>query len=311
MAKIVLGVGASHTTLMNTKWDKVDHLQRAHGFKNALLETQKRMKAAKPDAVIILGSNHFRGSWLDLMPAFTVGVGDIDCAGEHGTPKGIRHVDDESAISICNHLIKNDFDVAFSTKLPVDHGISHAIQWVIADDTPIIPLVVNCFAPPLPNMNRCLSLAKELKNAIDALPADMRIAVVATGGISHQLPFPDWRKPKSDNDDFFVDSFKNGRGNWTQYEVKRREIIVNSPPQLNEEFDKMFLDLIKEGKLDELPNKVEDEQLTSVAGNGANEIRAWLMMSQLLDNAKGEVLCYSPMPEWLTGMAVAVIEPKN
>jgi len=291
MAKIVLGVGASHTTLMNTKWDLVDHLDRAHDFKNALLETQKRMKEAKPDAVIILGSNHFRGYWLDLMPGFTVGVGDVDCAGEHGTPKGLQNVDEKSAISICNHLVKNDFDIAFSTKLSVDHGISHAIQWVIADETPIIPLVVNCFAPPLPNMNRCLSLAKELKNAIEALPDDMRIAVVATGGISHQLPFPDWRKPNSDNDDFFVDSFKNGRGNWTQYEVKRREIIVNSPPQLNEEFDKMFLDLIREGKLDELPNKVEDEQLTSVAGNGANEIRAWLMMSQLLDNKKGEVLC--------------------
>ena len=38
MAKIVMGIGASHTTLMNTQWAKVDHLPAAHNFKNALHE---------------------------------------------------------------------------------------------------------------------------------------------------------------------------------------------------------------------------------------------------------------------------------
>ena len=84
MAKVVLGVGASHTTLMNTKWDIVDHLERAHDFRNALLKTQEMVKAADPDLVIILGSNHFRGYWLDMMPSFCISVGEVDCAGEHG-----------------------------------------------------------------------------------------------------------------------------------------------------------------------------------------------------------------------------------
>ena len=36
MSEIVIGVGASHTTLMNTRWDEVDHLEAAHAFRNGL-----------------------------------------------------------------------------------------------------------------------------------------------------------------------------------------------------------------------------------------------------------------------------------
>ena len=312
MAKVVLGLGASHTTLMNTKWDKVDHLPRAHNFKNALIQAKARLHETKPDAVIVIGSNHFRGYWLDMMPAFCISVGEIDCAGEHGTPKGAQLTDEKSALQICNSLVASNFDMAFSTRLAVDHGISHAIQWLIGEnEIPVIPIVINAFAPPLPSMNRCLDFGAALTKAIAELPNDMSVAVVATGGLSHQLPFPDWRKPKSANDDFFVDSFKNGRGNWTQYEVQRREIIINSPPQLNEAWDKMFLDLLEKGKLHELPSRIEDEQLTKVAGNGANETRAWLIMAAVLGNIPGKTLCYSPMPEWLTGMAVAMLDPEN
>ena len=312
MAKVVLGIGASHTTLMNTKWDKVDHLERAHDFKNALGVAKEKLYKDKPDAVVIIGSNHFRGYWLDMMPAFSIGVGDLDAAGEHGTPKGKQHVDEKSAIAICNSLVEDNFDMAFSTRLSVDHGISHAIQWIIGEnEIPLIPIVINCFAPPLPSLDRCMDLGEAIKKAIDQLPEDMKVAVIATGGLSHQLPFPDWRKPDSDNDDFLVDSWKNGRGNWTEYEVRRREIIINSPPQLNETFDNMFLELLEEGKLKEFPSKVNDEQLTKLAGNGANEIRAWLIMASILGFIPGESLCYSPMPEWLTGMSVAVLDPNE
>ncbi|TDC47334.1 catechol 1,2-dioxygenase, partial [Actinomadura sp. KC345] len=76
MSDIVLGVGASHSTLMNTDWDKVDHLDDAHRFRDGLERARDRLLAAAPDAVVIIGSNHFRGFFLDMMPAITVGVGE-------------------------------------------------------------------------------------------------------------------------------------------------------------------------------------------------------------------------------------------
>ena len=74
MGRITIGIGASHTTLMNTQWSKVDHLPEAHAFKDALAQASEALIRAKPDLAIIVGSNHFRGHWLDLMPGFAIGV---------------------------------------------------------------------------------------------------------------------------------------------------------------------------------------------------------------------------------------------
>ena len=47
------------------------------------------------------------------------------------------------------------------------------------------------------------------------------------------------------------------------------------------------------------------------AGNGGQELRTWLLMAAALGFTPGKALAYSPMPEWLTGMGVALIEPDS
>ena len=308
---IVLGVGASHTTLMNTQWAKVDHLPRAHAFRDALAEAKRILTEATPDLVVIVGSNHFRGFWLDLMPAFTIGVDEVVGAGEHGTPSGPQVVEPGTAQQLCQHLLDADIDIAFSTKMQVDHGITHAMQYLVPDGVPVVPIVINVFGPPLPSLSRCLYLGDALRRALRALPGDRRAAVIGTGGLSHQIPFPDWRSPKGDDAQFLARAFRDGRGRWEEFEARRRPIVVNAPPRLNTEFDEMFLALLADGALAGLPMKVSDAELVTTAGNGANEVRAWLTMAAALGHAPGRTLVYSPMPEWLTGMAVAVIEPST
>lgn len=310
MAKIVLGIGASHTTLMNTQWDKVDHLPRAHDFRDGLGEAARFLREARPDAVVILGSNHFRGFWLDLMPAFTIGVGETVAAGEHGTPKGLLRSEPALALEICEGLLDRDFDCAFSSRLSVDHGISHAVQWLMPGlDVPIVPIVINCFAPPLPTLHRSAALGDALRGVIEGLSSAGRVAVVATGGLSHALPFPDWRRPEGDDEEFLTQSWKEGRGRWEEFETRRRTIIVNAPAVVNEAFDRWFLDALKTDGLRHILEELSDDDLVLRAGNGGNEIRAWIAMSRVLANRPAQVLSYSPMPEWLTGMAVAVVKP--
>ncbi len=311
MAKIIMGIGASHTTLMNTQWAKVDHLPEAHAFRSGLEKASASLHAAKPDLAIIVGSNHFRGHWLDMMPSFAIGVDEVNSSGEHGTPKGIQKTCPEHSLTIANSLITQGFDMAFSTRFTIDHGISHAIQYLtLENQIPIIPIMVNSFAPPLPSLARCIALGKAIKHAVNSLPDDLKVAIIGSGGLSHQLPFPDWRKPQTENDDFFVDSWKNGRGDWERYERKRRTIIVNSPPQLNEEFDKSVLQAFESGDTEFWTMTVSEETLVSLAGNGANEIRNWLIMHSAIDYSPGKTLAYSAMPDWLTGMGVFICEPK-
>lgn len=310
MTEIVFGVGASHSTLMNTHWDKTVHIDRAERFRAALGEARDRLAAARPDTVVLIGSNHFRGFWLDLIPSFTLGVGECVASGESGTPKGPQPVDVPLARHVANTLVERDgFDVAFSARLQIDHGQSHAIQYLTQDlGVPIVPLVVNVFAPPLPSMARCAALGTALRAAIQSFPDQRRVAVIGSGGLSHTLPWPDWREPHGDDEEFIAAAWLNGRTDWQRYDARRREIITAAPAVINPAFDDRLLTLLEAGELHRL-TEYTTERLAAEAGNGAQEVRTWLMMAAALGHAPGNRLNYEEIPEWLTGMGVAVIDP--
>lgn len=310
MAKIVLGIGASHSTLMNTHWEETTHKAEAERFRDALYLSREKIAASKPDVVLILGSNHFRGFWLDLIPAFTLGVGECISSGESGTPKGPQRVDVEFARHLANELIEGGrFDLAYSARLQIDHGQSHAIQYLLDGiDVPIVPLVVNVFAPPLPTFKRCEEVAKALRDAVASYPADTRVVVIASGGLSHRLPWPDWRDPHGEDEDFMVQAWLDGRENWSDYDVRRRQIIRAADAAITPEFDDRILDLFASGKASELAD-FTTQQIEDEAGNGAQELRTWLMMAAMLDYVPGERLAYEAIPEWLTGMGVTILDP--
>lgn len=312
MSAIVLGVGASHSTLMNTHWDKVVHTDRAESFRDSLSAVNRRLRELEPDVVVIVGSNHFRGFWLDLIPSFTLGVGEVVASGESGTPKGPQKTDPAFAQDLATYLVESGSEVAISARLQIDHGQSHAIQYLLDGlDVPIVPLVVNVFAQPLPTLQRCADLGRRLAEAIEAHADGRKVAVIASGGLSHQLPWPsDWADPQGDDEEFMVEAWLNGRGEWERFDKRRREIIVAAQPCIFEDFDQRFLADLEAGRLADYL-RLSTSQLEEIAGNGGQELRTWLVMAAALGFAPGSALCYSPMPEWLTGMGTAVIEPST
>jgi 2,3-dihydroxyphenylpropionate 1,2-dioxygenase len=306
MSTIVRGVMASHTTLMNTKWDAVDHLPGAHQFRDGLAAAKQSLIDADVDVVIVIGPNHFRGFWLDLMPTFTIGVGEVIGAGEHGTPSGHLPSDAPLAHHLVEQLHAHDFDPTFSLRLTVDHGITHAVQYLVPDGTPIVPVVINSFAPPLPSLARCASLGEAIAAAVATDGEDRRVAVIGSGGLSHTLPFPDWRSPESADDDFLVQSWLNGRNDWASFETRRRGIVLAAPSAINESFDEAVLATLAAGDGKTLLK--HQDNLVQTAGNGANELRNWIVAAAACGWAPSRTIAYSAMPEWLTGMAVAAIE---
>ncbi|GAA3232931.1 2,3-dihydroxyphenylpropionate 1,2-dioxygenase [Pseudonocardia petroleophila] len=313
MSEIVLGVGASHSTLMNTHWAEVDHLPDAHAFRDGLAAARDALAAARPDAVVVLGSNHFRGMFLDLMPAFTVGVGEVLGAGEAGTPGGPLPVDTALARALVDGLVDAGFDPAFSLRLTVDHGITHALQHLVPDlEVPIVPVVTNTFAPPLPSLRRCHDLGTALGAALRADGSGRRVAVIASGGLSHRLPWPKWFDALSDDDRFLVEAWLDGRHSWGDYEVRRREIIRAAKPDINPAFDAWFLGLLETGDLSAVLDRTSAE-IDEEAGNGAQEIRAWIAMTAALTGTggppTGTTLAYAEIPQWLTGMGITLLTP--
>ena len=308
MSAVVLGVGASHSTLMNTHWDRVAQHEGAQGFRAGLAEAQRYLVECAPDVVVIIGSNHFRGMFLDLMPSITIGVGECTGAGEAGTPGGPLPVDTDLARHLLWSLVDGGFDPAFSLRLQVDHGITHSLQYLVpALDVPLVPVVVNMFSPPLMPLRRAAALGTAIGAAVRDDGSAKRVAVVASGGLSHRLPWPKWYATFSDDDRFLVEAWLNGRHRWPEYEQRRRQIVTAARPDINEEFDREFLAMLEAGDLAAVLDLTSAE-LEDVAGNGAQEIRSWIAMAAAV-RGRARTLTYAPVAPWLTGMAVAVVRP--
>src|SRR5215471_12942820 len=100
MSNFMVGVGASHSTMMNTDWDRVSSIAGVRDYRRALDTARDIVQDARADVAIVVGSNHFRGMFLDLMPAFTIGVAECHGTGEAQTPKGALPVDEDLAREI-------------------------------------------------------------------------------------------------------------------------------------------------------------------------------------------------------------------
>src|SRR3546814_6550068 len=94
---------------------------------------------------------------------------------------------------------------------------------------------------------------------------DKRVAIVATGGLSHRLPFPDWRRPVGEDEEFHARSWSEGRHDWKQFEVRRREIVVAARPGTNPAFDRRFLERLEAGRSEEHTSELQSLMRISYA----------------------------------------------
>jgi hypothetical protein len=69
----------------------------------------------------------------------------------------------------------------------VPHAYSFVYHQIMGDDPPPhVPVLMNCFYPPTqPSMARCIEFGGVLREAIEAWPEDVRVGIIASGGLSH------------------------------------------------------------------------------------------------------------------------------
>lgn len=148
-----------------------------------------------------MGPDHFHGNFYDVMPPFSLGVEQAVGFGDFGSRSGPLPVAAELAWSVHSGLSAAGFDLALSYSLTVDHGIVQGYEMITAGcSVPMVPLVVNTAAPPLPALERCVALGVALGDAIERSSFGGRVLVVASGGLSHWLPSNDPRDPSVTGD---------------------------------------------------------------------------------------------------------------
>ncbi len=97
----------------------------------------------------------------------------------------------DAALHLIDELITRNFDIATSSETETEGGFGHAFAWVVGrmlkDITiPMVPVLINTYYPPnQPTPARCYDLGVALSEAVVSMPGDLRVAVVASGGLSH------------------------------------------------------------------------------------------------------------------------------
>jgi protocatechuate 4,5-dioxygenase beta chain len=158
---------------------------------------RETLTRARPDVLVMVGSDHFHQLWLDNMPQFLVGKAPFYDANyyneerEFGLPRMRLTGHEELSTYMLREGIDRGFDLAFSNELRVDHSITCPIITVRPDnDLPIVPIYTNIFAPPLPRPERFVALGRTIRELVDAWPSHLRVAVIGTGHLSLELGGP-------------------------------------------------------------------------------------------------------------------------
>jgi len=305
MAEIVGALALSHSPFWNLDLPAAGP---GHEFATHVHGLKQHVAQMAPDALVILGPDHFRNFFYDVMPAFCIGAGEVMSFGDYGRKAGPIPGSTALGQTIHQGLSARGFDPALSYRMGIDHGISQPYELFYPDGrVPLVPIMLNCNAAPRPSLQRCLEFGRALGESLRASTFAGRILLVASGGMSHwvQAMSIEAANLSAAQREYII----GGRNIAQEYSAARdaglaARIEQGVAGRVNEEWDRWVLSQFAAGDATALC-AVADEELEATAGNGAHELRAWLALLGAW-GAPLHTLVYEPVPSWVTGMGCVV-----
>jgi gallate dioxygenase len=195
MARIIGGIGASHSPTIGYAKDtgKQNHPAWKPIF-DGFDAIRGWVKDKKIDVLFTIYNDHVTSFFFDHYSAFVLGIDDqYVAADEGGGPREVAPARGHLGLSqhIGMSLVADEFDMSFFQGKPVDHGFLSPLS-MLGDETgpwagQVVPLQVGVLQLPIPNAKRMWKLGKTLRKAIESYPEDLNVAIMATGGLSHQV----------------------------------------------------------------------------------------------------------------------------
>jgi aromatic ring-opening dioxygenase catalytic subunit (LigB family) len=266
MAELAGVFACSHGPMIVRSWPTL-----APAWKQSITagfsEIGRRIKAARPDVLIEISPDHWVNFFIDNLPSICVGVGDAHDGPPEPWLKDFPHKKIAGHPQLASHIVatalKRDFEPSISYRLALDHGFCIPV-WKAGLEPlpPIVPVIINDLEPPFPTVKRCYAWGELLAEAIASYPEDLRVAILATGGLSHSIGEPTMGEIDEAFDRACIGHFAS----------ENRSALID------------FL----------------SERLPSV-GNGAAEIRNWVAAHGAAGGRGFELIRYDPIPEVYVG----------
>jgi len=148
----------------------------------------------RPDVVVVFYNDHGLNFFLDTLPTFAVGAAPEYRNADEGWGLPVSRPFPgmpELSWHLIESLVADEFDVTMCQEMRVDHGftIPLSLLWPGKGPWPVktVPIAINTVQHPLPTAARCLKLGQSVGRAITAYPEDIKVLILGTGGLSHQL----------------------------------------------------------------------------------------------------------------------------
>jgi len=271
MATLTIGLATSHLAAITRTPEDEDTSQIAN-FRAGFRTLSAALHAAEPDVAIILSPDHVNRFFLDNMPAFCIGLFDsFRGPAERNTGMPDREVPSDPALAghLLNHGLEHGVDFARAEEWVVDHGFMVPLYMLDREARiPVVPIHVNCAAPPYPGIARCYDVGTMLRDAIAAWPVDKRVAVIAAGGLSHS-----------------PGDARMG--------------------QIDAAFDRDFLTRLESGHRDRLTSLTNEA--IDATGSSTAEIRTWIVLAGIFTEQGFRRVTYESIDAWVTGCGQCIV----
>ena len=280
MARIDAGVGISHVPAIGVAID-TGHTEDAYWkpLFDGFIKTREWVKNHDPDVIFLVYNDHCTAFSADMIPTFALGcAAEFQPADEGWGPRPVPIVKGHPKLAshIAQSVILDEFDLTIMNKMEVDHGLTVPLS-VMFDQPdewpcPVIPLCVNVVQYPPPTGNRCFNLGRAVRRAINTYDEDLKVLVMGTGGMSHQLQ-------------------------------SERAGLINS------DFDRRFLDLLTEDP--QAGAQIGHLEYLRDSGSEGIELVMWHVMRGALDDEVSEVHRHYHVPASNTAVGHIILENKS
>ncbi len=194
MAKIIGGVATTHVpSIGKAIAEKKQNDPYWKPFFRGFDYVHYWLAREKPDVAVVFYNDHGLNFFLDRLPTFAVGAASEYKNQDEGWGIPVsRSIAGDPALSwhIINNLVADEFDITMCQEMLVDHAVTIPMtlmwpgeKWTVR----IVPISINTVQHPLPSVKRCLNLGRSVGRAVQSYPQDLRVMIVGTGGLSHQL----------------------------------------------------------------------------------------------------------------------------
>jgi len=174
----------------------------------AMKELGKILDETKPDVIIYVGNDHMETFSITCMPTFAIIAGNYAHAEWAGRELKLP-VHREMAKDMLEKLIDRGFDLAYSEDAVLGHSFAIPFEYVIGSrKIPLVPIFANVYLPPLPNPRRCAAFGKAIADFVKERPE--RVAIIASGGMSHYPGTTKYHYPEFDFDRWLVTQLETG-----------------------------------------------------------------------------------------------------